>query len=207
MKHFKIKDVPKGQRLSYYLTYYKGHTVAAVVTAALVIWLIYMFFFHPHADMSILWVGHNYDAMTDTIFREDLNNLPCDLNEDGKVNVALQYIQFPEDIGDLAADTRMTIIGLLSSQTFNVYLVNEAVLQWFSEGLEVLGTWSDYAGYEVENGDEIFYVPCSELAFFQNSGLEDLNDLYVAIGAAPTDPEALAIYRKEIKALKLITEN
>lgn len=204
MKHYLFKDVPKGKRLSYFVTYYKWHTLAAALAAAVVICIIWIAL-SPRDDISVLWVSNEYDIVAESVFREKLGEMPWDIDGDGHVRAASQYIDITDHPDNMNEDERMTMVGLISAHTFNVFLLDEIALEHFTE-IEVLGTWSDYAGTEVENGDEIFYISCKDLPFFQDEDLELMRDFYIAIAECPSEGEALETYRQQMEALKMITE-
>jgi len=204
MKHYLFKDVPKGKRLSYFITYYKWHTLAAALAVAVVIVVIFLAL-SPRDDIAILWVSDDYDIVAESVFRDKLKELPWDLNADGYIRPASQYIDITDNPDNMQEEERMAMVGLLSAHTFNVFLLDEVALEHFME-ISALGTWSDYAGSEVENGDDIFYVSCKDLPFFQDKYLEVMQDFYLAIAECPADGEALEVYRRQMDALKIITE-
>ncbi len=204
MKHYLFKDVPKGKRLSYFITYYKWHTLAAALAAPVVIVVIWLAL-SPRDDICILWVSDKYDIVAESVFRDKLEELPWDINGDGHIKPASQYIDITDDPDNMLEEERMTMVGLISAHTFNIYLLDEVALEHFTE-IGVLGTWSDYAGAEVENGDEVFFVSCKDLPFFQDEYLEIMQDFYLAIAECPSEGEALETYRKQMDALKVITE-
>lgn len=204
MKHFLFRDVPKKKRLSWFITYYKWHTLAAALAAAVVVVVICLAV-SPRDDLAILWVSDRYDMLAESVFREKIEQLPWDINGDGHVKPASQYIDSTSEPDKMEDNERMALIGLLSAHTFNIYLLDEAALELFAE-MEVLGTWSDYTGEETENGSELFYISCQELPFFQTEGLEIMREFYLAIAVCPSDGENLELYRRQIEALKMITE-
>lgn len=204
MKHYLIKDVPKGKRLSYFITYYKWHTMAAALAVAVVIAVIW-FALSPRDDIAILWLSDKYDIVAESVFRDKLKELPWDLNGDGHCRPAAQYLDITDNPDNMLEEDRMAMVGLISAHTFNVYLLDEIALEHFIEN-EILGTWSDYAGKDVENGDQPFYISCKELPFFQDEYLKLMQDFYIAIAECPTDEKALELYRTQIDALKMITE-
>lgn len=204
MEHYLFKDVPKGKRLSYFVTYYKWHTLAAALAAAVVICIIWIAL-SPRDDISVLWVSNEYDIVAESVFREKLGEMPWDIDGDGHVRAASQYIDITDHPDNMNEDERMTMVGLISAHTFNVFLLDEIALEHFTE-IEILGTWSDYAGTEVENGDEIFYISCKDLPFFQDEDLELMRDFYITIAECPSEGEALETYRQQMEALKMITE-
>lgn len=205
MKHYLFRDVPKKQRLSYFITYYKWHTLAAALVAAVVIAIISLIL-SPRDDLAIMWVSDDYDIVAEHIFREKIGQLPWDVNGDGHVKPASQYIDITDDPANMSEDERMAMVALLSSHTFNLFLLDETALNYFTE-LEVLGTRADYYGSDCENGDAIFSIPCSELSFFADEDLEAMRDCYLAIAVRPIEEEELALYRKQVDALKVITES
>ena len=204
MKHYLIKDVPKGKRLSYFITYYKWHTLAAALAVAVVIVVIWLAL-SPKDDIAILWLSDEYDIVAESVFRDKLEEMPWDLNGDGYCRPASQYLDTTDNLDNMVEEDRMAMVGLISAHTFNVYLLDDVALEHFIEN-NLLGTWSDYAGTDVENGDEPFYISCKDLPFFQDEDLEIMQDFYLAIAECPTEEDALQTYRAQIDALKMITE-
>lgn len=205
MKTFRWKDVPKGERLSYFFTYYRWqlfYGVFGLLCAAVLISPM----LRPRTDVSILWLTSDFNMMTDTVLREEFGNMPWDVNGDGKTSVALQFIEFPDDYAS-ALETQMETLTLISSGRFPVYLLNETAKGWFEE-TGMIGTWADYgateaSAYRDRSGtEEPFAIPCSELKFFDGTGISANSETYLVIGAAPADEEKLADYRAQIRVLE-----
>lgn len=207
METVRLRDVPKGQRLSHFFTYYRWqlfYTVFGLLLAAMLLSAM----LRPRADVSVLWLTSNFNLMTDTALREVLDDVFWDVNGDGKSRVALQYIEIPEDPTN-SLETQMETLTLISSGQFSVFLLSEGAKNWFEE-TGMIGTWADYGPTEAEayrdlsGSEEPFAIPCSELSFFRGTGISQTGETYLVIGAAPEDEEKRADYQNQVRMLESV---
>lgn len=207
MKHYRLKDVPKKKWPGYILTYYWPHITAAVLGISLIIWLSYMFFFHKRPDLSVLWLASDYDILSDTVIRERMQELPWDINGDGKVSIGMQYVDFEENSTD-DMQLSMQLLTLLSAGEFNVFLADETGLSWLRDN-GLLGTRDDLgqpagaAGADLRaDGEEEFCVPCRELEIFRLASLPLLDEMYLAVAKPPGGGKPLTVYERQMEAVR-----
>lgn len=202
MKQYRLRDVPAGKRPGYVWTYYKWRILAALFAAVTVGYLAYATWFAWKTDVSVMWISSQYELLSDAVIRERLGEIPWDANGDGRVKVAVQHVEFGENEKSLSPENRMMLLALMGAGEFNVLLVNEPALSWAKEQ-EILGTWKEFDGRQ---GDELFVIPCSLLAFFKDTGIENAETMYLTIAHPPKEEDGLKQYRAQMDGLKKLME-
>ncbi len=212
MEHDRMEDVPPPKRPAYIWCYYKWHIIAALLGASALVWITYMLFLHPRPDLSIMWLSSEYEFLADTRIKERLDSLPWDLNHDGRVKVAVQHVQFPEDSSNMKV--RMQLGTLMAAGNFHIFLASDTAQVWLADN-DLFGTWDNFApdGARQEvipervradliSGGEVFCISCEDLEFFRGDGLSSMKNLSLVITKPPTDEEGLLKYRREMEALR-----
>lgn len=212
IRHYRLKDVPPQKRPGYIWCYYKWHIMTALCGAALLVWITYMLFLHPRPDLSVMWLSSEYEFLADTRVKERLKFLPWDLNHDGRVKIAVQHVQFPEDGSDM--EVQMQLGTLMAAGNFHIFLVSDTAMAWLADnGLS--GTWEDFdpdhvwqevlsedMKADIISGGEAFCISCEDLEFFRGDGLSSMKNLSLTITKPPTDEKGLLRYRQEMEALE-----
>lgn len=201
MRHYRLKDVPIRKRPGYIWTYYRWHILSAVFGLFLLIILAYMLFFHPRTDISVLWLSSEYDLLTDTIVRERLESLPWDVNQDGRVSIGLQYVEFSDDASP-GLETQMELLTLMSAGQFHLFLVSESGADWLRSN-SLLGTWADTG---LGDSEDEFCVPCGDLDIFAGEWLAAMEGMFLTVAAPPEDEASLKEYRQQMEALGSLLE-
>ena len=86
---YKLREVPKGQRIAFFWQYYRWPVLAGIVVLALAVSLLWNMFLRPRSDFSLLAVtGASVDADAlqtelDTLLDADA----LDLNGDGRTEI------------------------------------------------------------------------------------------------------------------------
>ncbi len=90
-KIYKLKDVPKGQKLQFFFDYYKVHMAVAAFILAFIVIGIYELTHVPKFDMQIAFFAQDMKISENTIksLEAELEKLDIDINEDGKVDVGI----------------------------------------------------------------------------------------------------------------------
>ncbi len=152
-KVYKIKDVPKGERLKFVFDYYKVHMAVVLLVVVFFAIGIYEMTHIPKFDVKMTLFAKDLKVSETVLrnFEEKLKELPLDLNEDGQVDIYITPIiknvlesgasaEFNElayaelTIGD-------SVIMITDADIYNDFILPRSVLLKNSElGLDGEGT-------------------------------------------------------------------
>lgn len=100
-KIYKLRDVPKGQRLRYFFDYNFLPLLGMIVAVILSVVMIKFFFFSPKADFGVILVNTDSEEYTlnhfHTRITQRLDNIIGDVNDDGKSIFSISYSNINED--------------------------------------------------------------------------------------------------------------
>ena len=197
-KTYRLRDIPKGQRLKHFFTYYKLRTFLCLAFAVLIGYGLYGIF-RPPSDLQVMWLADGYSLECEFELRENLEALDWDTNGDGHVGLMLTHIDFDRDYHELSMDTMSELTILVASQQYSFFLAGPYAQAWMADN-EILGTWSDL-GIEGPYAKEPVAVPLSGIREFSGTYTQPLEDVCLCITPAPEDPDALEAYERQAAAL------
>lgn len=204
MKRYRFSDVPNKQKLSHFFTYYALHTFAVIFTVVVVSYLFYLAVLAPKTDVSMLWISNTYSLEADAKVSDRFEKLDWDSNGDGKSVVMVQHAEFGESFEETDTDSQIALMTILSAGDTDILLVSEAALEW---GLlmEIFGTNEDLYGDGIGDGS-VFCVDCTLLPFFEGTGIDAYEKMYLVIARPREEPEAQARYARNMRHLVTLLE-
>ncbi len=202
-KTYRLRDVPKGQRLKHFITYYKLHVFFGLVLAVMAGYTIYGIL-KPQPDLQVMWCSGGYSLDCEFELRKNLGSLDWDMNQDGQVGVLLTYIDFDREYQQLGMDTMSELMILISGQQYSFFLAGPYARDWMEEN-ELLGSWADL-GFEGAGAEETLMVPMTKIKEFFGSHTQPLEDVCLCIRSSPEDPEKLEEYQRQGAALRRLLE-
>ena len=194
-KRFRLRDVPKTERWSYFWEYYKLHFFVGLFLLISVVYLL-AGILGPKADMPVMWLSSSYTLEGESELRGALEGLDWDTNGDGRTKMLLTYLQFDTPYEDLSYQTMSEINTLTAGQQYSFFIVNAYAMDWMRES-GILGTWRD-AGVD---RDGHLAVPLSDIPAFAADAIRSLGDLSLVISAPDTGRNDDAEYAKQNAAL------
>ncbi len=100
-KKYKIKDVPKGQKLRFFFDYNFLPIVGIIFGIILVVFMTKFFFFAPEEDYGVILVNTDSEEYLINQFHVEisqrLDEVIGDVNGDGKSNYTISYSNINED--------------------------------------------------------------------------------------------------------------
>ena len=195
-KKYRLRDVPRGQRLRHFFHYYKLHVFFGAALLILLGQVLYAFL-TPQPEVRVMWLSDQYTANCEYALRDTLKSLDWDLNGNGRVDTQLTYICFDHSYHDLSYDTKSELTVLAAGQTYSFYLVNDYAKSWMEEN-DILAHWSDIG---IEQ-DGFAAVPVSQLSVFSGQYEQPLQSLWLCIPSPPADPADQAEYQRQAEALR-----
>ena len=100
-KKYRLRDVPRGQRLRHFFHYYKLHVFFGAAILILLGQMLYAFL-TPQPEVRVMWLSDQYTANCEYALRDTLKSLDWDLNGNGRVDTQLTYICFDRSYHDLS---------------------------------------------------------------------------------------------------------
>jgi len=204
---FKFKDVPKGKRFKYFIDYYGGVTVVAIICLLMIISIVKVVFFRENEDLNILISAASTDLKvehTDIIKNAIIDNYDIDFDGNGKealvISEAIMSAAGMDDYKsaeqDLAAamkltsviETSLCTIQLLDENMYN-YLLEEQMIETY-ENLEKYGF----------KGEGYIKIPLSETKLDP----KNKDPLYLTIRPENSSRIAPEAYRAHIELVKQI---
>ena len=195
-KKYRLRDVPRGQRLKHFFHYYKLHLFFGVALLVLLGQTAYAFL-TPQPEVRVMWLSDRYTANCEYALRDTLKSLDWDLNGNGRIDTQLTYICFDQPYHDLSYDTKSELTVLAAGQTYSFYLVNDYAKAWMEEN-DILAQWSDIG---VEQ-DGFAAVPVSQLPAFSGEYEEPLQSLWLCVPSPTSDQSDQADYQLQAEALR-----
>ncbi len=207
----KISEVPKGQRLQFFIDYFWLHTVL-IICGILCIWYLIYAFNQPRPDSRVLIASYE-DFASERVLTElekGFNEQAMDFNEDGKVMMYMNYNYLDESLKVRAPESFVTLQTKLMTSvgdTTQIYhILDEKAYQMFYN-FTAVGTYSDFEGYETGHDPaEYVKIPLGELPIFDKEVLgKDADELFLTIrpraNSELKNDKATANYNKHIDAL------
>lgn len=200
MRGYKLREIEKGKRLDYFLTYYGWAACAVLIVLITALYLLFLIFIKPRSDIRILWLSDRYNAVSETVLTGKMENtFPWDTNHDGKVKITLNCVDFSSPFEALDLQTKSEAAILLSTGNNYLIFANPYAFNWLTSE-ELLGTWADYRGFsESPADDQILQIKLSELAFFtEDAILSEYGEMVLCVAKPPAED---ALYREEMEML------
>lgn len=180
-KKYRLRDLPKGERLEYFWMYYKFHLIFGLLGAFLIGYTLYGVL-KPRPDLQVMWMSDKYTTQCEYALRDTLESLDWDTNGDGKTRVLLTYVDFEQDYHQLSYSLKSEITVLVAGQEYSFFIVNDHAWDWMLEN-ELPATWREI-GVDNDNPDGFVLVPLSQLEAFSGDYMEPLEDLYLCAAQA-----------------------
>ena len=194
-KRYRLRDVPKTERWSYFWEYYKLHFIVGLACVISLAYLLYGIF-GPKADITVMWLSGSYTLEGEGELRSSLENLDWDTNGDGRTKLMLTFLDFDAPYDELSYQTMSEVNTLVAGQQYSFFLVNAYAARWMREN-GILGTWRD-AGVD---RDGYLEIPLSEIPLFASDAIRTLGDLTLVISSPDTGRNDDAEYAKQNAAL------
>lgn len=203
-QQYRLRDVPKGQRLKHFFHYYKLH-MFFTICIVLVVVIILSAALKPPRDMEVLWLYDAFSARLETEIYRNVHSLEWDSNGDGKSSPSYNQLEFDAEYSDLSNDTKSIIMTLLSVETYSFLLVSSYAYDWMEE-TDQLGTWASL-GVTGEMAGEKVKIPASEVGFLATTYADDFQDTYLVIEQDPvSDEKAHQNYLVQMEILRSYLE-
>ena len=194
-QRYRLRDVPKAERWSYFWEYYKLHVIVGLAVVISVGYLLYGIF-GPKADLTVMWLSGSYSLEEESAIRNTLEHTDWDTNGDGRTKVLLTYLDFDKPYEELSYQTMSEINTLIAGQQYSFFLVNSLAFDWMDEN-GILGSWRD-AGID---RDGRLAVPLTDLPAFPGDAGGAFTDLRLVISAPDTGRNDDAEYTRQNAAL------
>lgn len=203
-KIYKLKDIPKEQRLSHIWEYYKWHIIITLLLVFAVVSLTVQNLTKEKYDSYILFTmsGGYLTEEARVGLETGIESVGIDNNGDSYSNLSISAVHFPEDM--LAPATAQE--AQLNMQRLVAELASgECVIQITDDKLyETLNSYETLATYESLNGlvegEGVIKIPYNETRLEDFVPMENfVNQLYVTV--RPGDINNV-IYRDQIEIFK-----
>lgn len=205
-KVYKLKDIPKGQRLSHIWEYYKWHIIVVVAFVLACVSLVVQNLNKEKYDSYMLFTmsGGYMTEESRLALEEGIEDLNIDNNGDSYSNLYISTVLFPEDMlaSATAADAQANMQRLVAELA-----AGECVIQITDDDLyKTLETYETLATYEsldgLVEGEGVIKIPYNETKLEDFVPMEELgNQLYVTLRPGDLDN---VIYRDQIEVFKKI---
>ena len=203
-KVYKLKDIPKEQRLAHIWEYYKWHIIITVIFVLACVSMITQNLNKERYDSYILFTMSGGQMMEESRYSLEtgIEELGIDNNGDSYNNLYISAVLFPEDMlsSVTAQEAEMNMQRLVAELTSGecVIQITDDKLYKTLENYEVLATYEDLKG-EVE-GRGVIKIPYTETV------LEDIvpmsaygKELYLTLRPGDLDN---VIYRDQVEIFK-----
>lgn len=190
-----IHTLPKGERLSYFWTYYKLHTIIIAAVLIAVVSTVVSLATRVKPDVQLLLMSNTFSSTEVETLETQLCQLPIDNNGDGK-NVASIYDVAFADAETTDAYVVMQAVTALSASDYVLLLVGQGAFDYLM-GMDVL---ADESGNPATT-DTVFTLPASEAP---GLGLPDRDDLVLCLRARPENDDGY--YDTQLSALDVIRQ-
>ncbi|MBQ9097474.1 MAG: hypothetical protein IJY55_03675 [Clostridia bacterium] len=207
----KISEVPKGQKLQFFIDYFWLHTVL-IICGILCIWYLIYALNQPRPDAKVLMASYENFVPEEVIFglEDAFNEQGMDFNEDGRVMMQINYNYLDERLKVEAPESYVTLQTKLMTSVADrsqlYHILDEEAYQLFFHYTAV-GTYAEFEGYETGHDPEEFVkIPLSEIPVLAAQIPEkDADKLFFTIRPrvnAVLDTEKKTVYyNKHIDAL------
>lgn len=205
-KVYKLKDIPKGQRLSHIWEYYKWHIIVVVAFVLACVSLVVQNLNKEKYDSYMLFTmsGGYMTEESRLALEEGIEDLNIDNNGDSYSNLYISTVLFPEDMlapataADAQANMQRLVAELASGES--VIQITDDDLYKTLETYETLATYESLDG--LVEGEGVIKIPYNETKLEDFVPMEELgNQLYVTLRPGDLDN---VIYRDQIEVFKKI---
>lgn len=205
-KTYKLKDIPKGQKLAHIWEYYRWHIVVVIALVLSVVSLVVQNLNKEKYDSYMLFTmsGGYVTEEARLALEEGIEELDIDNNGDSYSNLYISNVLFPEDMLDptTAQEAQVNMQKLIAELT-----AGECIIQITDDKIyETLERHETLATYESLNGlvegEGVIKIPYNETKLEDIVPMEEFgNQLYVTLRPGDTDN---VIYRDQIEVFKKI---
>lgn len=207
----KISEVPKGQRLQFFIDYFWIHTML-VICGIICVWYLIYAFNQPKPDAKVLMASYEVFTSEEVLagLEDAFNEQAMDFNEDGRVMMQMNYNYLDERLKVTAPETFVTLQTKLMTSVGDreqiYHILDEKAYQLFY-GFTAVGTYADFEGYETGHAQgEFVKIPLSEIPALAGEIPEkDAQSLFLTVRPRATaelkNEKAIENYNKHIDAL------
>jgi len=199
----KISEVPKGQKLQFFIDYFWLHTVL-VVCGIICIWYLIYAFNQPRPDAKVLMASYENFASQEVLdgLENAFNEQEMDFNEDGRVIMQINYNYLDESLKVRSPESFVTLQTKLMTSVGDrsqlYHILDEKAYQLFLSYTAV-GTYAEFEGYETgHNPEELIKIPLSEIpALAAKVPEKDAEKLFLTVrprATAVLDTEEKQVY-------------
>ena len=203
-KVYKLKDIPKEQKLFHIWEYYRWPIIVAVLFVAALISLTCQILNKEKFDSYILF-SMSGGYMTEdarVALEEGIEDLGIDNNGDSYSNLYIKNIPFPEDMlnpvtAQEAQENMQSLVAYLTDGDFIIQITDDKIFETLS-AYETVTTYEALKGH-VE-GEGILKIPYNETKLEDIVPMETFGkQLYITIRPGDLDN---VIYRDQIEVFK-----
>ena len=203
-KVYKLKDIPKEQRLAHIWEYYKWHIIITVVFVLACVSLITQNLNKERYDSYILFTMSGGQLFEETRYNLEtgIEELNIDNNGDSYSNLYISTVLFPEDMlssvtAQEAQANMQRLVAELTAGECVIQIADEKLYKTL-ESYQVLATYESLNG-EVE-GEGVIKIPYTETVLEDIVPMENYGrELYVTL--RPGDM-ANVIYQDQVEIFK-----
>ncbi len=202
-KVYKLKDVPKGQRLKFFFDYYKIHMAVVAFVVLFFVIGIYEMLTAPNFDMQITFFAQDMKISENVLksIETELEELDIDLNEDGKVDVGITPLI--KNVGQNGASGEFNEVAYAEISIGNsvVMITDENILKDFLEPRNAVAKREQLASFGFE-GEGYLKIPYEQTLF--NDYVEENyfgREMFVVVKPGDIKDET---YARQIEAFKKI---
>ena len=203
-KIYKLKDIPKGQKIAYIWDYYKWHIIVVVVFVLACVSLVVQNLNKERYDSYILFTMSGGQLMEESRYglETGIEELGIDNNGDSYNNLFISTVLFPEDMlsSVTAQEAEVNMQRLVAELTSGecVIQITDDKLYKTLENYQVLASYEDLKG-EVE-GTGVIKIPYTETVLEEIVPMEAYGrELYLTLRPGDLDN---VIYRDQIEIFK-----
>lgn len=203
-KTYKLKEIPKGQKLAHIWEYYRWHIIVIVAFVFAVVSLVVQNLNKERYDSYMLFtMSGGYVAEEDRFaLEEGIEELNIDNNGDSYSNLYISNVLFPEDMLDptTAQEAQVNMQKLIAELTAGecIIQITDDKIYEILERHETLATYESLDG--LVEGEGVIKIPYNETKLEDIVPMEEFgNQLYVTLRPGDTDN---VIYRDQIEVFK-----
>lgn len=203
-KTYKLKDIPKGQKLAHIWEYYRWHIVVVIALVLAVVSLVVQNLNKEKYDSYMLFTmsGGYVTEEARLALEEGIEELDIDNNGDSYSNLYISNVLFPEDMLDptTAQEAQVNMQKLIAELTAGeciIQITDDKIYETL-ERHETLATYESLDG--LVEGEGVIKIPYNETKLEDIVPMEEFgNQLYVTLRPGDTDN---VIYRDQIEVFK-----
>ena len=203
-KTYKLKDIPKGQKLAHIWEYYRWHIVVVIALVLSVVSLVLQNLNKEKYDSYMLFTmsGGYVTEEARLALEGGIEELDIDNNGDSYSNLYISNVLFPEDMLDptTAQEAQVNMQKLIAELTAGeciIQITDDKIYETL-ERHETLATYESLDG--LVEGEGVIKIPYNETKLEDIVPMEEFgNQLYVTLRPGDTDN---VIYRDQIEVFK-----